>query len=297
MRWHRVRPLDSTQKQQRVRHDITLLQRHYWLTGVLTKRPTYQAVLPVPFSCSPLPLPVCGQAALNTRIVGGQNTSVGSWPWQASLYWNGFHMCEGSLINSMWVLTAAHCFSSVHLGQQNQENVNPSHIILHPLYNSQTHDNDIALLKLNAAVNFTNYIQPICLADNGSTFYSGTETWVTGWGDVSLNVSPRSPVTLQEVQTPVVGNGICSCLYEMVNITITDNMICAGLLQGGKGSCQGDSGGPLVAQQGSVWIQAGVASFGCVETNYPEVFTRVSYYEDWINFTIHFTSSLPKTPQ
>uniref|UniRef100_A0A3B3R0N0 Transmembrane protease serine 9-like n=1 Tax=Paramormyrops kingsleyae TaxID=1676925 RepID=A0A3B3R0N0_9TELE len=235
---------------------------------------------------------VC-QSALNTRIVGGQNTSVGSWPWQASLYWNGFHMCEGSLINSMWVLTAAHCFSStnttgwsVHLGQQNQENVNPSHIILHPLYNSQTHDNDIALLKLNAAVNFTNYIQPICLADNGSTFYSGTETWVTGWGDVSLNVSPRSPVTLQEVQTPVVGNGICSCLYEMVNITITDNMICAGLLQGGKGSCQGDSGGPLVAQQGSVWIQAGVASFGCVETNYPEVFTRVSYYEDWINFTI-----------
>lgn len=49
---------------------------------------------------------------------------------------------------------------------------------------------------------------------------------------------------------------------------------------------QGDSGFPLMAQQGSVWIQAGVASFGCVETNYPEVFTRVSRYEDWINFTI-----------
>ncbi|XP_048848239.1 transmembrane protease serine 9-like [Brienomyrus brachyistius] len=236
---------------------------------------------------------VLGQAPLNTRTVGGQNTSVASWPWQATLYWNGFHMCGGSLINRQWVLTAAHCFPStnptgwsVYLGQQNQGNVNPARIVLHPLYDSQTHDNDIALLKLNAAVYFTNYIQPICLADNSSTFYNGTETWVTGWGDVSSNVSPRSTATLQEVQTPVVGNGICSCLYEMVNITITDNMICAGLLQGGKGSCQGDSGGPLVVQQGSVWVQAGVASFGCVETNYPEVFTRVSHYENWINFTI-----------
>ncbi len=38
MRWHRVRSLDSTQKQQRVRHDITLLQRRYWLNaGVVPK--------------------------------------------------------------------------------------------------------------------------------------------------------------------------------------------------------------------------------------------------------------------
>ncbi len=38
MWWHRVRHLDSTQKQQRVRHDITLLQRRYWLNvGVLPK--------------------------------------------------------------------------------------------------------------------------------------------------------------------------------------------------------------------------------------------------------------------
>ncbi len=47
MRWHRVRPLDSTQKQQRVRHDITLLQRRYWLNaGVVPKsapQPEYSA--------------------------------------------------------------------------------------------------------------------------------------------------------------------------------------------------------------------------------------------------------------
>ncbi len=41
MRWHRVRPLD-TRKQQRVRHDITLLQRRYWLNaGVVPKSADY----------------------------------------------------------------------------------------------------------------------------------------------------------------------------------------------------------------------------------------------------------------
>lgn len=52
----------------------------------------------------------------------------------------------------------------------------------------------------------------------------------------SSPVPLTSPQTLQEVDVPVVGNRQCSCLYE--NINITDNMICAGLLEGGKDSCQ-----------------------------------------------------------
>ncbi|XP_038564172.1 serine protease 33-like [Micropterus salmoides] len=58
-------------------------------------------------------LSVCGQPKLNTKIVGGQVASAGSWPWQASLRNSGSHFCGGSLINNQWVLTAAHCFYSV----------------------------------------------------------------------------------------------------------------------------------------------------------------------------------------
>lgn len=49
-------------------------------------------------------------------------------------------------------------------------------------------------------------------------------------------------------------------------------------------SFQGDSGGPLQCKQGSVWIQAGISSFGipCALAGFPEVFTRVSQYQTWI---------------
>ncbi|XP_024128740.1 transmembrane protease serine 9 isoform X2 [Oryzias melastigma] len=238
----------------------------------------------------------CGQPALNTRIVGGQDAKAGFWPWQVSLQTSA-HFCGGSLINNQWVLTAAHCFPSgsasgvsVVLGLQSLQGSNPNSVsrtittlINHPSYDSVTKENDIALLQLSSPVNFTSYISPVCLASTGSTFFSGINTWVTGWGNIASGVSLPAPQTLQEVQVPIVGNRQCKCNYGASSIT--DNMMCAGLLEGGKDSCQGDSGGPLVIKQNNRWIQAGVVSFGvgCAQPNYPGVYSRVSQYETWIN--------------
>lgn len=59
-----------------------------------------------------------------------------------------------------------------------------SRIIIHSQYNSNSNDNDIALLRLSSTVDFTDYIRPVCLAEEGSVFPAETTTWVTGWGDI-----------------------------------------------------------------------------------------------------------------
>lgn len=237
----------------------------------------------------------CGTAPLNTKIVGGDNATAGSWPWQVSMHSSGGHTCGGTVINNEWILTAAHCVNgssanewTLYLGRETQSgsNVNEvsrtvSEINIHPDYNDTLLNNDIALMKLSTPVSFTDFIRPICLASNSSQFYNATLCWATGWG--RLGKDEPLPDRLQEVQIPVIGNNECSCNYLQVEeANITGVMICGG--QANRGACQGDSGGPLQCKQGSVWIQAGITSFGipCAQAGFPEVYARVSEFQSWI---------------
>ncbi|CAH2330716.1 serine protease 27-like, partial [Pelobates cultripes] len=55
---------------------------------------------------------------------------------------------------------------------------------IHPSYSSDTNFGDIAVVELKHPVNFTNYIQPICVPSSNETFPGGKMCWVTGWGDI-----------------------------------------------------------------------------------------------------------------
>ena len=47
---------------------------------------------------------------------------------------------------------------------------------------------------------------------------------------------------------------------------------------------QGDSGGPLQCLMNGQYYVAGITSFGsgCAKEGFPDIYTRVSYFADWI---------------
>uniref|UniRef100_A0A673XW99 trypsin n=1 Tax=Salmo trutta TaxID=8032 RepID=A0A673XW99_SALTR len=145
--------------------------------------------------------------------------------------------------------------------------------ICHPDYNSGTQDSDIALIKLSQHATLNSYVSSVALPTKCGT--AGTMCQVSGWGvPCSLcSVPVRYPDTLQYVEVPLLTGNTC---LEAYFFQMTENMICAGFMEGGKDSCQGDSGAPLVCDgelQGVVsWLH------GCALRKKPGVYTKVCNY-------------------
>ncbi|XP_037543867.1 serine protease 27 [Nematolebias whitei] len=242
--------------------------------------------------------PVCGRPVINSGLTGGQNAHPGSWPWHVFFKDSSTVFCQGSLITNQWVLTTASCMmwhnangSVVHLGVYNQSGSNPNEVtrkvaqyLCHQNFSTFTYENDICLVKLSAPVNFTDYIQPVCLAAENSTFYEGTTSWVTGFG---YNQNGFRPEILQEVAVPIIGNEKCTCLYKTSSsygVLPTENKLCAGQENRTKEAIYKDEGTALVTKKGSIWVQSGIQSLYYQDWQHiPSVYTRVSRYQKWIS--------------
>lgn len=144
--------------------------------------------------------------------------------------------------------------------------------------------NDIALIRLDKKIEFTKYIQPICLPlqDVYKTFNFEKFT-VIGWG---ITENGQTSEKKLKVDLPYFDLGDCSRRYGK---RLQNTQICAGG-ERGKDSCKGDSGGALVYLDQTNYrfpfnVLPGVVSFGnfhCGTENVPGIYTKVSSYTDWI---------------
>jgi trypsin len=92
------------------------------------------------------------------------------------------------------------------------------------------------------------------------------------------------PTTLQAVDVPIVNHKSCIKTYTKIG-KVASQTLCAGYLGvGGKDTCQGDSGGPLVQNNTLIGIVSW--GFGCAESKYPGIYTKISAYINWIQSTI-----------
>ncbi|XP_069835952.1 trypsin-like [Dendropsophus ebraccatus] len=221
------------------------------------------------------------------KIIGGYTCTKNSVPYQVSLN-AGYHFCGGSLIHDLWVISAAHCYRSniqVRLGEHDIETsegteqfINAAKVFRHGKYNSGTLDNDIMLIKLASAATLNSYVQPVSLPSNCAA--AGTSCQISGWGN-TLSSGEHYPDLLQCLIAPILTTAQCTKAYPR---EITNNMFCAGYLEGGKDACQYDSGGPVVCN-GQL---QGIVSWGfrCALENFPGVYTKVCNYNSWISSTI-----------
>ena len=242
---------------------------------------------------------------LSPTIVGGEPAEPGEFPWQAALLdannglWWG---CGGSLISPTWVATAAHCVTSGlfvsppqtlnvavgrhHINSNEGQRIAVAEVIVHPAWNPWTYDADIALLRLTQPAILTDTVQiiPLAMAADADLTAEGRLATATGWGTRSEGQQDY-PDVLYKVTVPFVAQSACEFAYATTSNAITGNMLCAGLLQGGKDACQGDSGGPLVVSDGiDSYKLAGIVSWGegCARPGLPGVYTRVANFVDWI---------------
>jgi len=236
----------------------------------------------------------------------------GSWYKRDVCRWE--HLCGGTIIKNRWIITAAHCIAEsgiqvdhnnpgqkwkVVLGLQTlslQESAQQkflSKIVIHPHYKFNIVTKiDIALLKLNEPVTFTDYIQPACLPTETEPS-DGEECFVSGWGYTSGDLRGGISNQLLWGSLPHVTFNKCSKIHPWYTLLNSNDHMCAGRLGNNQvDSCGGDSGGPLVCRskndQNNFYL-AGVTSFGfadCGHPNHVGIYARVRTHLSWIQSTI-----------
>ncbi|KDR21543.1 venom serine protease-like [Zootermopsis nevadensis] len=230
------------------------------------------------------------------RIVNGHETGVNEYPMMAGLV--DFRLkdvfCGATVIATRYCLTASHClvnrpteYTGVLIGDHdisigNETNstrlLNTESFRSHPLYDSVTQANDIAVIRVAQDILFGPEVGPACLPYLYPATNAGTVVDVLGWGTIE-HAGEKSD-RLLETQLDVISINTCREVFgSKVSLV---NQLCT--FRNGTDACQADSGGPVLWMGPENRLQlVGIISYGrgCA-TDFPGVNTRVNPYIGWI---------------
>ncbi|KAI1289790.1 Plasma kallikrein [Halotydeus destructor] len=262
-------------------------------------------ILPPPKRITPYTCGIKGtDRQVSPRIVGGSDALPGEWCWQiAIINAQNQYLCGGALIGTQWVVTAAHCITTlvkndeeifIRVGDHDlttsmtsttAQTLKVSTTYIHHNHNGQTLDNDIALLKMEAPVDLNEAVCLVCLPARNSNRKAGKKCTVTGYG----YMAEAGPIALKvrEAPVPIVDDQECTVKINAVTeklFILPASSFCAGGTDGND-ACQGDGGGPLVCEEDGFYELNGLVSwgFGCGRQEVPAVYVKVSSFIGWIN--------------
>ncbi|CAG9581688.1 unnamed protein product [Danaus chrysippus] len=187
------------------------------------------------------------------RIAIGSTGYISTYPFAASLLYSRIGVgvftqaCGGSIITYKTVLTSAYCLHGesvntwrVRVGSSTSSSGGVVHIlsriIVHPLYNTRTSDNDIGLLHVSTPFAMNSNVKPGTIA--GANFYLPDNKLVEaiGWGLRSNDGEPSNQLLYDRIYT--INWSTCQSRYSEIGRTVTSNMVCVGKLDvNGYGQC------------------------------------------------------------
>ncbi|CAH2106345.1 unnamed protein product [Euphydryas editha] len=232
---------------------------------------------------------------IEDRIVGGKNTKLDQFAWTVLLNIIFSRSREAKIFDIEITLaeydkrTFPRDCANIEIGLSKNrkciDNVlmHAKNIIIHPEYDDDRLDNDIALIEIDGYAPYTRHIRPICLPSINldDPEFSNLPLTAVGWGRNGIyntNVKKSTIVHL-------VPHDECEISYPYLSIA----QICAAG-HTGEVTCKGDSGGPLMLQYRTIYYVVGVVSGKRSDSpcgsSVPSLYSNVYYYVPWIRSVI-----------
>jgi len=237
----------------------------------------------------------------DSRIIGGTVTEPNEFNYTVSIQNRGLagysHQCSGVVYNVNWVVTTAQCADNiidinnwrVVAGEQNFDDTSGyeqirgiTKKVISGRYNPVTYESDIAMLKLSIPLDLTRgRTGPAPFVEfQGEAPEVGANATITGWGALVSGGLPSVP-NQHKATVFIVSSQACDAAYP--SATIVPTMLCASNEIGtGAGPCDGDRGGPLIMNDSGKVVGLISWGFGCAIKGYPGVYTKLSFYLDWM---------------